>query len=222
MREDVVRWAAETYGPRHAQRRVSDRGFAFWVDTNSDGYHDGHEQQVYGGQSVLVLKRTGGFWHVGSDPWSHAVYTADTERRLRRAMKKVGLNPKRPAGTITPRPPELADVDYPPPSVTHERLVAWLRVITGWRHLESRIVDLGWAFSVSTQPDEYHDGNTYAMTYGNGPMIVVKHNGAAWRLASTPDLVPAFSAATEDEFWRILADAAPYFDRNNPPESVPH
>ena len=232
MRDDVVRWAGETFGPRHADTRVSGRGFVFWVDTNSDGYHDGYEQPVYGGMSVLVLKRTGDFWYVGSNPGSLGVWDATTERQLRRALRKAGLRPRRPAGTITavPRPewavpvfedqfePEPYD---PTPPLTRERLVAWLRVARGWRHLDARIHDLGWAFSVSTQPDEYHDGNLNAMTYGNGPLIVIKRNGAAWTLSSSPAMVPAFQAATEDDFWRTLSDAAPYFDPNTPQEWIP-
>jgi len=97
----VVRWAGETFGARHADRRVSGPGFAFWVDTNSDAYHDGYERAVYGGLSVVVLGRTGDYWYVGSDPASLGVGYATNERELRRALRRAGLRPRRPAGRIT-------------------------------------------------------------------------------------------------------------------------
>jgi hypothetical protein len=240
-REDAVAWTARNYGPTHAERRVSDAGYAFWVTTESDAVLDGREPPVYGGMSILVLKRTGQYWFVGSNPDCLGVLNATSEREMRRAMKRAGLRRKRPDGTFepgkamiyddsrqpAPEPtegfgPAYAPASYDPtPFVDHERLAWWLRNTTGWRHIESRIVDIDWAFSVSTQPDEYHDGDRNAITYGNGPMIVVKRDGAVWRLSSQPAMVPAFGAATEDDFWRILRDAAPYFDPNDPPERIP-
>jgi hypothetical protein len=218
-REDAVTWTARNYGPAYAERRVGDAGHAFWINTNSDAVLAGHEPPVYGGLSIVVLKRTGRYWFVGSNPDCLGVLYATTERAMRRAMRKAGLRWRRPDGTV---PPGQATSYDPTPFVDHERLVWWLRNTTGWQHIEARIVDLGWAFAVSTQPDEYHaTGSPTAMTYGNGPMVVVKRTGGAWRLTSQPAMFPAFSAATEDDFWRVLREVAPYLDPNNPPEQIP-
>lgn len=233
-REDVIAWAARNYGPAHADRRVSDVGYACWVNTNSDAVLEGREPPVYGGLSILVLKRTGKYWYVSSNPDAQVVYDATDERGLRRVMRKAGLRPRQPDGTIEPAPPTqpppappweaepyVAAPYDPTPQLTRERLADWLRVTRAWRHLDSRIIDLGWAFSVDTQPDDYHDGHRLAMTYGNGPLVVVKRNGAVWALTSEPAMVPAFGAGSEDDFYRILGDAFPHFDMNSPTEWIP-
>jgi hypothetical protein len=253
-RRDAVAWTAWNYGPAHAEQRVGDAGWAFWVNTDADDVVEGRAQPVYGGLTVLILKRTGQYWHVGSNPGCHGVHLAGNERAMRAAMPAAGLNARRPVGTIAggestrarrfslwpfgrkpaptpssgpePEPTEgfgPAYTQVAAPFVDHERVIGWLSVATGWRHLESRVVDLGWAFSVSTQPDEYHDGgDPHAMTYGNGPMIVVKRTGAVWRLSSRPAMVPAFAAATEDDFDRVMRAGYPHYDPDHPPEWLPH
>lgn len=102
--------------------------------------------------------------------------------------------------------------------LTQGRLGQWLRDTRNWRHIDSRIHDLGWAFSVSTMPDAFHDGDQSAMTYGNGPLVVSKRTGEVWSLASTPDMVPAFSARDETQFHRVLATVP---GASTPSELVP-
>jgi hypothetical protein len=104
--------------------------------------------------------------------------------------------------------------------LTHERLVEWIRATYGWRHVESRISDLGYAFVVDTQPDEYHDGDRSAMTYGNGPMTVVKRTGGVWEFGSNPAFWGLYAARTEEEFRRELRKLLPRADRNRAPRTI--
>ncbi|WP_433332302.1 hypothetical protein [Spirillospora sp. CA-294931] len=89
--------------------------------------------------------------------------------------------------------------------LTRERLVEWMRARYGWRHIERRVSDLGYAYSIDTQPDEYLDGDQSAMTYGNGPLIVIKSSGAVWSFGSNPMFLPIYQARSEDEFVRALS-----------------
>lgn len=102
--------------------------------------------------------------------------------------------------------------------LTYERLFAWLQA-TGWGHLDQRIVDGGWAFFVSTQPDAYHAGNQGAMTYGNGPMIVLKSDGKMFQYGSNPVVFPIYDATSEKDFYQAVRQAG--FGKAKPYGQVP-
>lgn len=205
-REDVVAWAAHSYGPRHAEQRVSEQPAAFVIDTSSDAVLDGHEPVPYGGVSIVVRKQSGGYWQVGHDPVSQCVYLCDNDRDLRRSMKTAGLDPARPQGTIRTGT-----------RVPRERVVAWLAARHGWRHLDDRVTDLGWAYLVNTQPDDYLDGRC-GLSRAAGPLVVAK-NGAVWALPWSPGNVPALAARDETTFHQLMSAAGHPLDR--PAEWIP-
>jgi hypothetical protein len=184
-RDDVVSWAARAYGPRRAPARVTEHPAAFRVDTSDEGT----------GRSVVVRKQSGGYWYVGDDPVSQCVYTADNDRDLRRALKTVGLDPARPAGSVAPAG-----------DVPRERVVDWLAAHRSWRRVEERVTDLGWAYLVNTQPDDCLAGKA-GLSRDAGPLLVVKSTGAVWELPWSPKLVPAIGAPDEPTFHARVAAA---------------
>lgn len=105
--------------------------------------------------------------------------------------------------------------------LTYEQVRDWVRGRYGPRHAERRITDLGYAYAVSTQPDAYLDGDTSAMTFGNGPDLVVKRTGAVWQFGSGPSLMPLYDVRSEDELRRAMAALLPGCDPDRPHESVP-
>ncbi|MFI6848585.1 hypothetical protein OG535_27820 [Kitasatospora sp. NBC_00085] len=105
--------------------------------------------------------------------------------------------------------------------LTIETLATWLETRYGWQRPERRIADRGFAYSVDTQPDAYLDGDESAMTWGNGPIIVLKRTGAVWPLGSSPIFLPLFQACTEAEFEKAVATAMPGVDPRRPHEVVP-
>jgi hypothetical protein len=209
-REHVIAWAARSYGPRHADRRVVEQPAAFVVDTNGDAVFDGFEQPVYGGTSIVVRKQSGGYWQVGHDPVSQSVYRAETDRALRRAMKTAGLDPARPEGTIDAEPPT---------QVTRAQVVTWLATRRGWRHLDDRITDLGWAYLVNTQPDNVLDGKA-ELSREAGPLVIGR-NGAVWALPWSPQTVPALGAPDERTFHELMTAAGHPLDPGHPAEWIP-
>jgi hypothetical protein len=212
-RNAVVAWAAGQCGPARAEQRVIEGPAAFLV--NMDMTEPG-EITFGGGTWIVVRKRTGEFWHIANDPESAFVHTAKNDRRLRRAIRKVVPFSKRPAGVVSGTVAPAPDA-----GLTREQVGAWLRVTRGWEHIDRRIADLGWAFSVDTQPDAVLDGNSHAMTYGNGPLIVAKRTGEVWALSSAPNVVPAFTARDQDEFLRFVAEGMPFPGSTLPTERVP-
>jgi hypothetical protein len=102
-----------------------------------------------------------------------------------------------------------------PGVLTRETLINWIHLRYRWRHVEDRIAETEFSFLVSTQPDEYHDGNHNAMTYGNGPVVVIKRTGAVWPLSSSPDSFGALNATTEEAFYAALGNRA-----QQPPEVI--
>ncbi|MER7666411.1 MULTISPECIES: hypothetical protein [unclassified Streptomyces] len=105
--------------------------------------------------------------------------------------------------------------------LTSRDLAEWVRARYGPRHTDRRIRDLGFAWSIDTQPDAYLDGDTSAMTYGNGPDLVVKRTGAVWQFGSNPMMLPLYEARTEVELRRAMAKLIPGADLDRPPETVP-
>jgi hypothetical protein len=185
-----VAWTTEQVGVEDAAQRVTEGPAAFLVQLDGD----------FADSTIVVRKRTGEYWHIAADQGVHA---AKNDRRLRRAIRKVVPFASQPAGVVPAAGGPAVEA-----GLTRAQLAAWLQATHGWRHIDSRISDLGWAFSVSTQPDLYHDGNRDAMTFGNGPLIVARRTGEVWTLSSTPDMVPAFSARTRQEFRRVLAKSS--------------
>jgi hypothetical protein len=94
--------------------------------------------------------------------------------------------------------------------MTLEQLVTWLHTQFTGHHVESRIHDAGWAWYINTQPDAYLDGNQYAMTYGNGPWVVVKRDGAVFYLTSEPASLPLYNVPSEQEFYDLWASIRGY------------
>ncbi len=212
-RENVVGWLAARRGWRHLDDRVTDLGWVFLVNGQPDEVLDGAEELDRTAGPILVVKRNGGVWEL---PWSpHLVPAigAPDEASFTRFMWDAGrpVNLDLASDWVTTRQSDLTAL------VGKEQVATWIRNTTGYRHVENRIADLGWAFAVSTQPDEYHDGDDGAMTYGNGPQIVVKRTGAVWPLSSAPGMVPAFSAPSEGAFYQILRANLPAFDEERPP-----
>jgi hypothetical protein len=85
-RAEVVAWVAGQYGPAHAETRVSDGGFVFWVNTQEDAVIEGWAPATFGGGPVAVLKRTGEYWYLSSNPDHLALYEATRERQLRAGL----------------------------------------------------------------------------------------------------------------------------------------
>lgn len=206
-REDVVTWAARNYGPRHAEQRVSVQAAAFVINTSDDAVFDGFEQPGYGGVSIVVRRLSGGYWQVGHDPVSRSVYRAENDRELRRAMKGAGLDPARPQGTICAQPRA---------GVTRAQVVTWLATRKGWRHLDARVTDLGWAYLVNTQPDNVLDGKA-TLSRDAGPLVVGR-NGAVWALPWSPETVPALAAQDATTFHSLMFAAGHPLNPDQPTE----
>lgn len=102
-----------------------------------------------------------------------------------------------------------------------QQLGEWVRATYGPRHADRRVSDIGFAWLIDTQPDAYLDGDTSAMTWGGGPVIVVKRTGAVWHTGSNPMFFPLYEARTEEEFRRAMAAAMPQCDPDRPPETIP-
>ncbi|MCX4672431.1 hypothetical protein OG453_38250 [Streptomyces sp. NBC_01381] len=100
-------------------------------------------------------------------------------------------------------------------------LVAWLKDRHGWRHYDGRVVDIGFAFTVSPQPDAYLMGDQAAFVMGLGPTIVLKRTGAVWGTGGNPYFMPLWQARTEEEFEAAFRRTHPQDDPARPPESVP-
>ncbi|MDQ0844770.1 hypothetical protein [Streptomyces sp. V1I6] len=105
--------------------------------------------------------------------------------------------------------------------LTYEQVREWVRGRYGPLHAERRITDIGYAYLVTTQPDAYLDGDASAMTYGNGPDLVVKRTGAVWQFGSSPMLMPLYDVRSEDDLRRAMAALLPGWDPDRPHGSIP-
>ncbi|MPZ81147.1 MAG: hypothetical protein GEV28_12425 [Actinophytocola sp.] len=210
-REEVVAWVAIRYGPRHAEKRASDGGFAFWVDTQPDDYHDGHPNAMtYGNGPCVIVKRTGDVWHLASNPDSLPIYGARSAKELARTMRAAGMNPNIPdetiGGTLADLPdPAARKVDH------HAHLVRWLSS-NGWQEDAYRIDDRVFAFVVVPTPE----------ISGNGPIFVVKRTAGVWYLGSSPAVhAAAYGARGEAEFYAALLSVVPQADPRQPHDRIP-
>ncbi|MFF8842677.1 hypothetical protein ACF08N_08060 [Streptomyces sp. NPDC015127] len=108
-----------------------------------------------------------------------------------------------------------------PAGLPYPQLCAWVRTTYATPRPERRIRDVGFAYLVDTQPEAYLDGDASAMTYGGGPVLVVKRDGAIWDFGSQPMFAPLYEARTEEEFRRAMARVAPEWDPDRPWSRVP-
>lgn len=146
---------------------------------------------------VLVSRKTGDFWHLTEIPADALAATSD--RRLRRA-----LGTRRPDGSIRA-------------GLTAARLHEWLRAC-GYRHVEARVTDVGWAFAVSTQADAAFTTGTRPRPEDGRGLVVVKQNGEVWPLDLSLPYVWGWVSGDETRFRGWMAAELPYV---RPNERVP-
>lgn len=201
--EQVAQWLRATRPEwRYIERRIEDIGFAYRIETQPDAYLDSGDtgDMTFGNGAGYVLKSTGAGWFLPSIPDLLPINDARTERGFRKRMTKCGMNADEPRFVVGEHTPTL----------TADAVAAWLPTVRPeWRHVADRITDVGFAFKIDTQPDEYVDGDESAMTDGNGPALALKRTGETWFLPSTPDMLPAFDASEEHEF-RAVVDFPPH------------
>lgn len=306
-RELLLPWVRLSYGYRHAEARVHDRGFAFLVDTQSDDRYDNPELPATAGNGpTLVLKENGAYFLLSSNPDDLAVYQAADERAFRTALQASRRSLAEPDGQVPmPGPVSLEQVmawlrgqrhragdniydggfgywvvapgenaplsmivkhngavwttsthpntvplrnarseqefhdelarlfpgidpgqptEWLPPlahpapvgGVSRDRAVSYAAAVYGPKHAETRVSEVDFGFWVNTQPEAYLDGDTWAMTYGNGPTLIMKSNGSIWNLASDPGSLPLYEATGEQDFYDRYRKITRGFDPNKP------
>lgn len=210
-RDQVVSWLAERSGWRHLDTRITDLGWMFLVNTQPDDFLDGLGPQDPAAGPVVVVKGSGAAWWLPLSPNLTRALGAANAQEFHQEMARAGHPlPAEPYEWLIERP------ELPKQELTQERVAGWLAEQYGWRHLDDRITDRGWAFSVNTQPDDYLDGDESAMTIGNGPMFILKSTGAVWALPSHPGMIPVFSARDEHDFQHLMRRAMPVYDKDRP------
>lgn len=210
-RDQVVAWLAERSGWRHFDNRITDLGWLFLVNTQPDDFLDGTGPQDPAAGPIVVVKGSGAAWWLPLSPNLTRAIGAVGAQEFHEEMAQAGHPlPAEPNEWLIERP------ELPKRELTRERVTEWLAEQYGWRHLDDRISDQGWAFSVNTQPDGYLDGDESAMTFGNGPMFVLKRTGAVWALPSHPGMIPVFSARDEHDFQKLMRAAMPFYDKDRP------
>lgn len=195
---DVKKWLAREYGWRVLDPRVRDVGYAFHVSDRPDEEFFGPRQVDPGW--IIVIKRTGAVWRFGWHPTFQQIFDARDEVGFNQALADLipGKDPATPDTVI--RQGRMLSM---------AALEDWLAHQYGWREFDGRITDIGYAYAVSTHPDAYHAGDQSAMTYGNGPLIVIKRTGALWGFGSNPIFLPVFEAQDEQSFDAAVAAAMP-------------
>jgi hypothetical protein len=209
-REEIVGWVAIHYGPKYAEKRTSDRGFAYWIDTQPDAFHDGYEDAMtFGNGPCVVVKRTGDVWYLASNPDSLPIHKARTERQLRRRLRDAHRNPDIPDDIIGEDRTEMPDpVAH---KVEHSQVVRWLESF-GWREPACKITDRVFAYVVVP---------TKAILKNNGPFFVIKRTAGVWHLGTSPEtLARAYAARSEVQFYASLRSVAPYLDTRLPHDRV--
>lgn len=184
-RDGVVDWARTTQGVDDAEERVQEGPNAFLIYVAPAGN--------YGGATAVISRWTGEYWFVGSNVNFAGLVNAASEEDLRTALTAAYVDPARPEGTLAP-------------PVTRDQVVSWLGVRSGWRHLDSRVTDLGWMYLVNSQPDDFLDG-LGPQDPAAGPAVVLKAGGAVYWLPLSPDLTRAIGAAGAREFHEEMARA---------------
>ena len=204
-REVLTAWLAE----RGVVAQVHDAGAVFWVDIDPR----------FG--PMVVRKSTGGAWYFGAEPHNRAVFAMPSEDVFGRAVLASGLDPARPHEVFPFEPPPPPPPSAPAPAGAEE-VAAWLRAEYGWRHIEDRITDRGWAYSVSTQSDAFLDtGDPRDALVGNGPIFIVKRTRGIWFFGSNPIFLPAMEAANETDFYVARRAVFPTDDPSRPDRRLP-
>jgi hypothetical protein len=200
-------WLSLRYGWHVFAVQVTDHGYAFSAYHDPDPYSPVRTDGYRGNDPVLIVKRTGAIWRLGTDSTFFPVFQARDEKSCYAALAAV--MPGRDLGQpddIMPVSVAQEEVQPPPGNAfTLAALTVWLGEQFGWRVFDGRIADTGYAYSISTQPDAYHAGDQSAMTYGNGPLIAVKRTGHVWAFGSNPVEMPIFAARDEEAFYATLA-----------------
>ncbi len=181
----LTAWLAE----RGVAAQVHDAGPVLWVDT----------EPRFG--PLLVRKSTGAAWYLGAEPRNRAVFAMPSDEVFARALSAAGVDPARPHDVVPFQPPPPPPPSAPTPA-SAEEVAAWLRGEFGWRHIEDRITDRGWAYMVNTQSDAFLETrDPHDALIGNGPIIVVKRTRGIWFFGSNPVFLPAMDATNETEFY---------------------
>ena len=198
-------WLAMRYGWRVFDIMITDRGFGYTVANNPDPYGPVGSVMNHGNDPLVIVKRTGAVWRLGTTPNFSPAFEALDEKTFYAALATVlpGRDLRQPDDALP------ADVDLDAPAFTRPALEVWLSRQFGWQVLDGRIRDVGYAYSVSTHPDAFHAGDQSAMTYGSGPLIAIKRTGAVWALGANPVELPIFEATDEASFYAALAAIFP-------------
>jgi hypothetical protein len=184
-REVLTAWLAA----RGVTAPVHDAGAVFWVDIDPR----------FG--PMVVRTSTGSAWYLLAEPQNRAVFAMPSEEVFARALWSAGMDPARPHDVFPFQPPPPPPPPAPTPA-SAEEVAAWLRAEFGWRHIEDRVTDRGWAYMVNTQSDAFLDtGDMHDALIGNGPIIVVKRTRGIWFFGSSPDFLPALEATSETDFY---------------------
>lgn len=187
-RESLTVWLAE----RYASARISDGGPVFWVDSDPEV------------GPLLVVKATGAAWRFGAEPAKRTVFGVPSEAVFRRSMRAAGLDPTQPHDVVPLELPPPLPPAAPRP-VSPDEVATWLRRRFEWQHIEDRVTDFGWGYSITTQTDAFLDtGDPMQGDVGNGPIIVVKRTRGVWFFGSAPGLWNDLDAASEADFYAAL------------------
>lgn len=168
-RADVVAWVAAVYRTPDAERRVAEGPAAFLV-------------RLDGGRALLVRRRTGQYWEFGAVT---DLYTARSDRRLRRALRSLMFDVDQAAGVI----------HDPSGDLTEPALMAWFDATYGGRENFGQVFDVGWAFIAVMGAVVYAPGIPQSVT-----LAVVKRTGEVWKLLPGYDLDRVYHARTEAQF----------------------
>jgi hypothetical protein len=209
-RADLVAWVEIRHGRKHAEKRVSDGGFAFWIDTQPDAFHDGDQfAMTYGNGPSVAVKATGHVWHLASNPDSVPVYDARSEDDLKARLREAHYDPDTPDEILGEDRTELPD-PAPRAIIWHE-VIRWLARI-GWQEPAYELVDRRYAIAVMPTPAVKH----------NGPFFVIKRTAGVWYLGTAPEVLAAVDdARTEAEFYAALRSVIPDADPRVPHDRIP-
>lgn len=174
----MVGWVAAVYHARDAEQWVAEGPAAFQVSVDD-------------GQALLVRRRTGQYW---SFPGANDLYTARSDWRLRRSLRKLFIDVDSSAGVV----------HDPARDLSEQQLRAWLDATYGAGLYTGQIHDRGWAFLAVKGPVEY--GGMTGRPHAT--FAVVKRTGEVWDLMQGTHAEAAYYARTEAGFRRQIAAVA--------------
>lgn len=198
--EQVMAWQR---GQHHrAGDSLYDGGFGYWIVAPGEN-----------GALTMVVKRNGAVWTTSTHPATVPLRNARTEQEFHEELARIfpGIDLDQPTEWLPPLPHPV-----PAGGVTRDRVIEWAATVYGPRHAANRVAEAEFGYWINTQPDAYLDGDGWAMTYGNGPTLIMKSNGAVWNLASNPDSLPLYNVTSEKEFYKTYGKIVRSFDQNQP------